>query len=114
VTDNARRNFIAGSAALAAAPFIASIGNAQAPQRKLGVALVGLGSLSEKQIAPALLKTRNCRLAGIVTGTPSKAADWQKKYSEEQGHRHRLRGHAECAAPAARGRGRRGGQTRVL
>jgi predicted dehydrogenase len=81
VTDNARRNFIAGSAALAAAPFIASIGNAQAPQRKLGVALVGLGSLSEKQIAPALLKTRNCRLAGIVTGTPSKAADWQKKYS---------------------------------
>jgi predicted dehydrogenase len=80
VTDNARRSFIAGSAALAAAPFISSLGNAQAPQRKLGVALVGLGSLSEKQIGPALLKTRNCRLAGIVTGTPSKAAEWQKKY----------------------------------
>jgi predicted dehydrogenase len=54
---------------------------AQAPQRKLGVALVGLGSLSTNQIAPALLKTRNCRLAGIVTGTPSKAAEWKKKYN---------------------------------
>ena len=29
----------------------------------------------------ALQKTRNCRLAGIVTGTPSKAAEWQKKYA---------------------------------
>ena len=25
-------------------------------------------------------KTRNCRLAGIVTGTPSKAEEWKKKY----------------------------------
>ena len=52
----------------------------QAPGRKLGVALCGLGSLSTNQIAPALLKTRNCRLAGIVTGTPAKAAEWKKKY----------------------------------
>ncbi len=82
VTSNARRRFIIQSAtALAAAPLISSVGFAQTPQRKLGVALVGLGSLSEKQIAPALLKTRNCRLAGIVTGTPSKAAEWQKKYN---------------------------------
>ena len=42
--------------------------------------MCGLGSLSTNQIAPALQKTRNCRLAGIVTGTPSKAAEWQKKY----------------------------------
>jgi predicted dehydrogenase len=81
VTDNARRRFIIQSAtALAAAPLISSLGFAQSPERKLGVALVGLGSLSEKQIAPALFKTRNCRLAGIVTGTPAKAAEWQKKY----------------------------------
>jgi predicted dehydrogenase len=53
---------------------------AQAPAKKLGIALCGLGSLSTNQIAPALLKTSNCRLAGIVTGTPSKAAEWQKKY----------------------------------
>jgi predicted dehydrogenase len=66
------------SAALAAA--VSQLGHAQAPQRKLGVALVGLGSLSEKQIAPALQKTRNCRLAGIVTGTPAKAEAWKQKY----------------------------------
>ena len=44
------------------------------------MALCGLGSLATNQIAPALQKTRFCRLAGIVTGTPSKAAEWQKKY----------------------------------
>ena len=66
------------------APLLAGVaGNAiaQAPGRKLGVALCGLGSLSTNQIAPALLKTRNCRLAGIVTGTPAKAEEWKKKYN---------------------------------
>ncbi len=81
MTDNARRQFIIQSAALAATPLIAGMANAQAPQRKLGVALVGLGSLSTNQIAPALQKTRNCRLAGIVTGTASKAAEWKTKYN---------------------------------
>jgi predicted dehydrogenase len=82
MTERARRQFLIHSAAaLAAAPLITSLGRAQTPQRKLGVALCGLGSLSEKQIAPALLKTRNCRLAGIVTGTPKKAEEWQKKYN---------------------------------
>lgn len=75
-----RRQFLAQTAALAAAPLFASAVNGQAPARKLGVALCGLGSLSTNQLAPALLKTRNCRLAGIVTGTPSKAVEWQKKY----------------------------------
>jgi predicted dehydrogenase len=78
VTD--RRGFLTQTAALASLPLLGSIASAQAPGRKLGVALCGLGSLSTNQIAPALLKTRNCKLAGIVTGTPSKAAEWQKKY----------------------------------
>jgi predicted dehydrogenase len=69
------------TAALAAAPWIAESAFGQAPARKLGVAICGLGSLSTNQIGPALLKTRNCRLAGIVTGTPSKAEAWQKKYN---------------------------------
>jgi predicted dehydrogenase len=83
MTQNPRRQFIAHTAALAAAPLLAGIAGrvaAQAPGRKLGVALCGLGSLSTKQIAPALQKTRNCSLAGIVTGTPAKAADWKQKY----------------------------------
>ena len=49
-------------------------------RRKLGFALVGLGSLSTNQIAPALQKTKHCRLAGIVTGTPAKAAKWKAQY----------------------------------
>src|SRR3954469_14492184 len=81
--SNPRRQFLASSAALAAAPLLNGIAGkafGQAPQRKLGVALVGLGNLATNQIAPALQKTRNCRLAGIVTGTPSKAAEWKTKY----------------------------------
>jgi len=80
MTQFARRRFLAQTAALAAAPMLSGVSSGQAPERKLGVALCGLGSLSTNQIAPALLKTRNCRLAGIITGTPSKAAEWQKKY----------------------------------
>ncbi|GAB3033889.1 Gfo/Idh/MocA family protein [Spirosoma pulveris] len=49
--------------------------------RKLGIALVGLGQYSEGQLAPALEKTTNCRLAGIVTGTPDKAEKWKSKYN---------------------------------
>jgi len=83
MSQNPRRQFLTHSAALAAAPLLAGLGASafgQAPARKLGVALCGLGSLSTNQIAPALQKTRNCRLAGIVTGTPSKAEEWKKKY----------------------------------
>jgi predicted dehydrogenase len=49
--------------------------------RKLGIALVGLGKYSTEELAPALEKTTNCRLAGIVTGTPAKAEEWKKKYN---------------------------------
>ena len=80
MTSNSRRQFLAATAALAAAPLLTKDLFAQAPASKLGVALVGLGSLATNQIAPALLKTRNCRLAGIVTASPAKAAEWQKKY----------------------------------
>jgi predicted dehydrogenase len=48
--------------------------------RGLGIALVGLGKYAGGQLAPALQETKQCYLAGIVTGTPEKAADWKKKY----------------------------------
>jgi len=48
--------------------------------KKLGVALVGLGSYAKNQLAVALEKTSNCYLAGIVTGTAAKAEEWAKKY----------------------------------
>lgn len=82
-----RRHFLAGMGASALA--IPTLTNAFGqpiqtetgqPGRKLGIALVGLGSYSKNQLAPALQKTQNCRLAGIVTGTPAKAEEWMKKY----------------------------------
>lgn len=48
--------------------------------KKLGIALVGLGSYSEEQLAPALKETKHCMLAGIVTGTPSKVGKWKREY----------------------------------
>jgi predicted dehydrogenase len=67
--------------AAASLPFIgASVLQAAVPERKLGFALVGLGSLSTHQIAPALQQTKYCRLAGIVTGTPAKAESWKQQY----------------------------------
>lgn len=60
----------------------ALVSSAQAQtDRRLGFALVGLGSLSTNQIAPALQKTKQCRLAGIVTGTPAKEQIWADKYN---------------------------------
>ena len=50
-------------------------------EKKLGVALVGLGKYSTEQLAPALQETRHCYLAGIVTGTESKIQEWKVKYS---------------------------------
>ncbi|WP_422356533.1 Gfo/Idh/MocA family protein [Roseivirga pacifica] len=52
-----------------------------APQsKKLGIALVGLGSYSTYQLAPALQDTQHCYLAGVVTGTPEKEKQWADKY----------------------------------
>jgi len=76
-----RRAFIKTSAFTAAsAPFWGALlpgARAAAGDKKLGYALVGLGNLSTNQIAPALQKTKHCRLAAIVTGTPAKAEKWK-------------------------------------
>ncbi|MDQ3683857.1 MAG: Gfo/Idh/MocA family oxidoreductase [Bacteroidota bacterium] len=49
--------------------------------KKSGVALVGLGGYSSGQLAPALQQTKNCYLAGVVTGTPAKEKLWAEKYN---------------------------------
>lgn len=67
------------SGAVALAPNLLLSGNS--PQKRLGVALVGLGYYSTDLLAPALQQTKHCHLAGIVTGTPSKAESWSKKYN---------------------------------
>ncbi|MBL7697138.1 MAG: Gfo/Idh/MocA family oxidoreductase [Chitinophagaceae bacterium] len=50
-------------------------------KNKLGVALIGLGYYSTDLLAPALQLTKHCYLAGIVTGTPSKAEKWKRQYN---------------------------------
>jgi len=50
-------------------------------QKKLGVALVGLGYYAEFKLATALQETTNCYLAGIVTGTPAKKEKWKQKFN---------------------------------
>jgi predicted dehydrogenase len=65
-------------------PFVSSLTfaarAAEDQPRKLGFALVGLGGLSNGQLAPALRRTQYCRLAAIVTGTPSKIPVWKSRY----------------------------------
>lgn len=53
---------------------------AMSGDRSLGVALVGLGYYASDLLAPGLQLTRHCHLAGIVTGSPHKAVEWQRRY----------------------------------
>lgn len=77
----ARRAFIKqlalGAGALVLPKFRAY---AESGDKRLGVALVGLGHYSSGQLAPALELTKHCYLAGIVSGTPAKIETWQKRY----------------------------------
>lgn len=83
---SSRRQFLASAAGIGAAMALfrpdSFAGNvAETPaEEKLGFALVGLGRLAANQIAPALTKTKHCRLAGVVSGTPSKIQRWREEY----------------------------------
>ncbi|PIQ21054.1 MAG: glucose-fructose oxidoreductase [Cytophagales bacterium CG18_big_fil_WC_8_21_14_2_50_42_9] len=77
---DALKTLFLGSAAMLFSP--QTLLAATHPQKdRLGVALVGLGYYSTDLLAPALQQTKNCYLAGIVTGTPEKAETWKKKYN---------------------------------
>ncbi|GAB4496926.1 MAG: Gfo/Idh/MocA family oxidoreductase [Saprospiraceae bacterium] len=80
-----RRKFIKQAALGAAVVTAAAAGFPHILNRKkkerLGVALVGLGYYSTDLLAPALQLTKNCYLAGIVTGSPEKAERWKKQYN---------------------------------
>ncbi len=49
-------------------------------QKKLGVALVGLGYYATEQLATALQQTEHCYLTAVVTGSPSKIPYWKERY----------------------------------
>ncbi len=75
---DALKTLAVGSGALLLSP--GSLLARTTQKTKLGVALVGLGYYSTDLLAPALQQTKNCYLAGIVTGTPAKATAWKEKY----------------------------------
>jgi glucose-fructose oxidoreductase len=82
--DPARRRLVSALGAagvLATMPAWAGATANKKRDRPLGVALIGLGGYSRDLLAPALQMTRHCRLAGIVTGTPAKAEEWQRRYA---------------------------------
>jgi len=96
-SGSSRRSFIrAGALGLGLSPLLVSetgrrlVGQEETTPRmkneKLGVALVGMGGYASRQLAPALEETSLCRLSAIVTGTPSKAADWQSRHPHLVGH----------------------------
>jgi glucose-fructose oxidoreductase len=76
-----RRRFlgqISAAGALALAP--RSLSAAATSDKKLGVALVGLGRYSTGQLGPALKVTQHTRLAGVVTGSREKGLQWATEY----------------------------------
>src|SRR5215217_7567047 len=82
VSSVSRRRFLAqASLAIALAQTSGwSRGAQPAPVRTLGVALVGLGGYSTRQLGPALRETKSCTLAGVVTGSRAKGEQWARDY----------------------------------
>ncbi|HCS64675.1 MAG TPA: glucose-fructose oxidoreductase [Cellvibrio sp.] len=75
-----RRELIKALGALGIATSAGPLFASSAPNKRIGVALVGLGYYSRDLLAPALQLTHHCYLAGIVTGSPEKIPVWQKQY----------------------------------
>ncbi len=80
-----RRHFARLGAATALAPYL-SLRAQETGDRKLGVALLGLGHYATHQLAPALQETKHARLTGIITGSPEKIPKWQDKYGIPDGN----------------------------
>jgi glucose-fructose oxidoreductase len=79
MTQLSRRRLLQGLAGASASSLILPAWAAK-PKKKIGVALLGLGGYSRDLLAPGLQLTEHCELRGIVTGSPEKIPEWQKKY----------------------------------
>lgn len=74
---------IGGVALLASLPSFMSFPNEKKTMyngKKLNIALCGLGNYAT-MLAEGLQSSQYCKLAGIITGTPEKAANWKSKYN---------------------------------
>jgi predicted dehydrogenase len=77
MTPITRRSFLSK---LGLSAVLVNAGHPPVMGKKLNIALCGLGRYAGI-VAYGLESSLNCKLAGIVTGTPSKATEWQKKYA---------------------------------
>lgn len=78
-----RRSFlqqVGMGAAAATLPSFITPSNMSGEEKKLNIALCGLGRYAG-YLAEGLEVAKHCRLAGIVTGTASKAVEWKKRYN---------------------------------
>jgi predicted dehydrogenase len=84
MTHLSRRLFLQkaglGISAAFAAPALSSLAFPLDEDRKLNIALCGLGRYAT-YVAEGLETATHCRVAGIITGTPAKAEAWKKKYN---------------------------------
>jgi glucose-fructose oxidoreductase len=77
-----RREFLGRLSLGAAGVALAStrLGAEGTGERKLGVALCGLGRYATNELGPALKLTQHCRLAGVITGSPDKGRKMAADY----------------------------------
>lgn len=85
MSETSRREFLRQlsltAAALAAEKLRAQNAAENKSNRRLGVALLGLGRYSTNELGPALRQTKRCYLAGVITGHPEKGEKWAADYS---------------------------------
>lgn len=86
-----RRSFLKLSAVttgvVAATPVIKSFAHTSDDlfqSKKLNIAICGLGRYGNYVADGILSASQHCRVAGIVTGTPSKINDWKKRFNIPQ------------------------------
>ena len=85
---------------LSSFPFISSAKSVN-QQKKLGIALVGLGYYSTGLLMPALEQTQHVKLVGLVTGTPEKAKKYGEKYNIPKENIYNYRNFDEIASNPA-------------
>jgi glucose-fructose oxidoreductase len=80
---------LVGSGAALLAASLPACGRAQEPpRRKLGYAIVGLGSYATRQIMPRLKECEFAKLAALVSGTPGKLERYGAEYGIPKTHRY--------------------------
>ena len=77
-------NGIAAMLAAGAAPAFVTHARADEPNKKLGMAVVGLGGYATRSVGPEIAACQHVRLAGVVTGDAEKGRSWAKEHGFEQ------------------------------